>query len=228
MLRQTARKLVFPVLKPLAKWYYDRPHVHKWKDLKVAVLPGVFHPGLYPSTTFMLEFLEEYLLEDYEFLELGAGCGLISVYAARRGAKVTASDISLKSTVNVLTNAKRHDVEIKVVRSDLFDEISTYPFDYIVVNPPTVKQNPEKEEDYAFCCGENLEYFQSFFIDLASHMHEHTKVFMILPAEFEIKTIRVFAANASFQMKKVFEKSSLGERCVIFEIQPDPYQFSIS
>ena len=80
---------------PLTRWYLKNPRRHTYRGITVSVLPGVFHPGLFSSTKFLLEFLQDQNLKNSSLLELGCGTGLISIVAAKAGAKVTACDLSL-------------------------------------------------------------------------------------------------------------------------------------
>ncbi len=211
------KKFLFPIIRPLSNWYLERSHSYQWNGIKVAVLPGVFNPALSLSTSFLLSYIKEQNLRGKMFLELGAGCGLMSVFAAKKGADVMASDISRKSVVNTLTNMQLNEVEFSVIRSDLFDHIPAYLFDYIAINPPCYPHAPLIESDYELYCGENFEFFQKLFSQLPSYLHEDSIVWMILPTDSDIKQVRYIAATCSFQLKEVMVKRSWGEKYIIFE-----------
>src|SRR5690606_36369730 len=118
-------------------------------------------------------------LKNKSVLELGSGTGYLSVAAARAGATVTASDLSLLAVRNTKLNATRNNVSIKVVHSDLFANISG-TFDWIVINPPYYARNPKNESELAWHCGEDFEYFRRLFSQLGLHIHKDTLLVMVL------------------------------------------------
>ncbi|RMG20500.1 MAG: methyltransferase [Bacteroidetes bacterium] len=224
-LSYTLKKSLFPLCKPLARWYMSRMHKFRWLDIEVVVLPGVFHPGLSPSTTCLANWLAGESLAGKKVLELGAGCGLLSIYAASMQAEVVAADISHKATVNLLTNAQLNDLPVQVIRSDMFDEIFYQFFDYILINPPCYPRDPVDEADMAYYCGANFEFFQKLFTQLPDHIYEASRVYMILPADCDIQSIRHIAAGCDFQMKALWEEKHWGEAFVIFEIKLDAHSY---
>jgi release factor glutamine methyltransferase len=68
-------------------------------------------------------------------LELGCGTGIVALHAAKLGASVTAADISPIAIECTRRNAARNDLKVKVVRSDLFEDIRG-SFDVVAFNPP--------------------------------------------------------------------------------------------
>ncbi|MCI8494190.1 MAG: peptide chain release factor N(5)-glutamine methyltransferase [Lachnospiraceae bacterium] len=73
-----------------------------------------------------------------EVLDLctGSGCVIISM-GKHREIVATASDVSKQALLLAKENAKAHQVELNLVRSDLFHNI-TGTFDMIVANPPYI------------------------------------------------------------------------------------------
>ena len=69
------------------------------------------------------------------FLEVGSGTGIVAIHAAKAGAKVTASDINPEAVECTRRNGAKNGVHLKVVLSDLFEDIPGY-FDIIAFNPP--------------------------------------------------------------------------------------------
>ena len=67
------------------------------------------------------------------FLELGAGSGLISVYASRRDAIVTATNINPIAIKTLVKNRLLNKVDFEVLQSDLFNALSGKQFDMIAV-----------------------------------------------------------------------------------------------
>ncbi len=150
-------------------------------------MPGVFHPGLFFSTKLLIEYISKYNLKDKNVLELGAGSGLISVYCAKLKANVTASDINPIAVENINQNEKLNSVNIKVVESDLFDRIETKEFNYIIINPPYYPKNPNNEEELAWFCGNDFQYFRKLFDQMGNYVNSDSKIIMVLSEDCDIE-----------------------------------------
>src|SRR5262249_10262007 len=139
--------------------YLSKSRRYRYKGIDLTIEPGVFHPGFFYSTKYLLGHLSRFDLQSKSVLELGCGSGLIAIYAAQQGAVVTASDIN-KTAVRALDrNARRNKADVSVIHSDLFKNIPPSPFDFIVINPPYYKGQPKTEGQHAWYGGENCEYF---------------------------------------------------------------------
>ena len=68
------------------------------------------------------------------------------------GAEVVASDISPIAIDAIRKNAAANEVDLKVVQSDLFEEIDEKDFDLIIFNAPLIDKAPENNvERYSLC-----------------------------------------------------------------------------
>lgn len=207
------------VLVPLTKWYLRKERMYIRNGIKTIVLPGVFHPGLFSSTNFLLEFLAEQDLNNKSLLELGCGTGYVSVAAARAGAVVTASDLSSRAVRNTKLNATQNNVSIKVVHSDLFASI-TGTFDVIAINPPYYARNPGNESELAWHCGEGFEYFYGLFRQLGHHIHKDTLIVMVLTLGCNLPAIFSIAKERGFEFVLLKEKPVLfDEKDFLYEIR---------
>jgi len=71
-------------------------------------------------------------------LDTGTGTGALAVAAARRGASVTAVDVSRRALATTFLNGLMHRRLIRIRRGDLTAPVSDHRFDVIVSNPPYV------------------------------------------------------------------------------------------
>lgn len=194
------KTLIRRTIQPFLKFYLNTDRNYTFKGIKVIVYKGVFHPGFFFSTKILLGFLQQFSISGKSFLELGAGTGLISVFAAKKGALVTASDINYRAIENIQINAVNNYVNIRIIHSNLFDAMPSEEFDYIVINPPYYKKQPLTPEDFAWNCGENLEYFQKLFAGLRKHIHAETKIIFILSDNCDLDGIELIAKKNHFNL----------------------------
>lgn len=90
------------------------------------------------DTETLVEEAVKRLEQDMEVLDLctGSGCVIISIMKLKKIIG-TASDISKQALLIAKENAKNNQVEVNLVRSDLFQNI-TGKYDMIVANPPYI------------------------------------------------------------------------------------------
>lgn len=203
---------------PVVNYYLSRERKVRVGDIFLKIPVGVFHPTLFLSTLFLLEFIESQLIENLKALELGAGSGLLSIAMAKRGALVTASDISEKACAAVRENGLANHVSIEVIHSDLFDDFVNRQFDIIVINPPYYPRNPQNEAEKAWYCGADFEYFQKLFAQLADYLSKNGVAIMVLSEDCAIDQISRLAREAGYDWKQITQKQRGGEVNYLFEI----------
>ena len=192
--------------------------MYRYGDIRLEIPPQVFHPGFFFSTRLLLRYISALSLEGERFLELGAGSGLISIYAAKNGATVTATDINPVAVECLRTNSDQNNVKLEIILSDLFANIPEQSFDIIAINPPYYKKQPQTMADHAWYCGEDGEYFQQLFAKLGKYIHNNSIVLMVLSEECDIKMISEIASGHNFYMQKKFTKKSAWEYLYIYQI----------
>lgn len=206
--------------RPLVVRYLTRTRTYVHRGIRLEIPPGVFHPGFFFSSKFLLRWLARQPLEGRSLLELGAGSGLISLFAARRGAVVTATDISPLAIQCLQRNRALNSASLEIVCSDLYAGIPQQFFDVVAVNPPYYRKRPETDAERAWYCGADGEYFDGFFGGLAGYTHSRSDVWMVLCAGCELEMIRRQAAHHGWSMACVCTRRNLVERDYIFRIVP--------
>jgi release factor glutamine methyltransferase len=217
-MKSLLKKILFPVLKSAYNIYSSKERSYSYKGINVRVMPGVFHPGLFFSTKLLIEYIAKYDLKNKTVLELGAGSGLISLYCAKQNANVIASDINPTAIKNIIKNTELNNVKIDGIESDLFDRIETKEFDYIIINPPYFPKNPNKEEELAWFCGNDFQYFKKFFSQIGNYVHSDSKIIMVLSEDCDIEMIKKIGEQSHFIFTKCYEQKIWGEMNYIFEI----------
>ena len=204
---------------PLLRKYLSKKRRYRYKNIRIQVPSSVFHPGFFFSTHLLLDQIKEQPLKNKKLLEPGAASGLISIYAAQKGAMVTATDINPVAVECLRENSRENNVHIDILRSDLFDEIPPRLFDIIVINPPYYKKDPQSYSDYAWNCGSNGEYFKKLFSQLGGYIHSETKILMVLCDGCDIDMIKEMAFENGYRMDLVFSKKNMIEKNFIYSIQ---------
>ncbi|MCZ7461813.1 HemK2/MTQ2 family protein methyltransferase [Streptomyces sp. WMMC940] len=101
------------------------------------MLPGVYAPQ--DDTVLLAGALRrEVLPPRARVLDVGTGTGVLAVAAARRGARVTAVDISRSAVWTARLNALLARTPVRVLRGDLTAPVEGCAFDLVVANPPYV------------------------------------------------------------------------------------------
>ena len=213
------KHIVAHTYKPLLEKYLSKPRLYKYGAIKLIVPPQVFHPGFFFSTRILLNYIRQFELQDKTFFEPGCGSGLISIFAAKKGAIVSARDINPVAVEFLKENSLLNNVNIRTIHSDLFQQIPKQSFDFIAINPPYYKKQPVTELDYAWLCGENGEYFASLFRGLNDYMHTDSVVIMVLFDGCDMEMIKQFAAQNNFGLQCVQTQKNLLERNLIYRIE---------
>ena len=149
-MRKFLKKITHPFLKFGLNWYYSKPRKYTYEDSFVMVHPDVFPPQLTFSTKLFLDFIKPITLQNKSVLELGCGSGIISIYAAKKGALVTATDINTTALEYLEKSAEKNKVKVEVKESNLFEKLGNRIFDYIIINPPYYPKNPKSVKEKAW------------------------------------------------------------------------------
>ena len=108
-------------------------------DIEIAIDPGMaFGTGTHPTTQLCLEALERLIEPAQDVLDLGSGSGILSIAAAKLGArKVLALDIDPVAVAATVDNARANGVDHKIVAEcgSLENVLgSARRFDLLIVN----------------------------------------------------------------------------------------------
>lgn len=185
--------------------------------INIDIYPGVFSPIGTRTTELFARYLLSKNWEGKRVLELGAGSGIISFLLSEKGADVTASDITENAIKGLAKNAEMLQVKLKIVQSDLFENIEE-SFDRIIINPPFFNQNPQSDAEKAWYCGVNFEFFEQLFeqFSLRSFSEE---IWMILSVNSQIETIKSIAVKNELVMDEVVKLNSDQELHFVFKIR---------
>jgi release factor glutamine methyltransferase len=223
LLRQLFRKIATRFYKPILAHYLSRPKVFIHAPFRLIILPGVFHPGFFYSTKFLLQYLQQINFSNKSVIEVGAGNGLISFSIALKAQKVVALELSKEAIKGLQMNEQENKMVLpknvlQIVESNLFKAIEPFIFDYIVVNPPYYPNKINNEAELAWNCGEEFQYFKKFFFQVVHFMNPNSKIIMVLSSQCNLNEINKIAKNNDLIMELKATKKFLIEDNYIFEI----------
>jgi release factor glutamine methyltransferase len=217
-MKDALKHIVAHTYKPLLVRYLSKTRMYKYGEIKLEIPPQVFHPGFFFSTRLLLNYIKQIPLQGKSFLEPGCGSGLISIYARKQGANVTATDINPVAIEFLKKNAEQNKVDLEIIQSDLFQNVPEQRFDIIAINPPYYKKQPLDAIDYAWFCGENGEYFETLFRGLKPYIHPGSEVLMVLFEGCDIEMIENLAVQNGFNLTCMQTHKNLLEKNFIFKI----------
>jgi release factor glutamine methyltransferase len=87
------------------------------------------------DTHLMIDALNTLSLRDKEVLDVGTGSGVLGLVCAQMGAHVTVVDIEDEALKNVEAAARKLNLTVKAIKSDIFSSVSSR-FDIVLFNPP--------------------------------------------------------------------------------------------
>lgn len=133
-----------------------------------------------PEQIFFYDYFEKARLQNKHVLEMGLGSGVLSIKAAKLGAKsVVALDINPRARAiggfNVVVNNVQEIVDIRSgCVDDIYQPVKGEKFDYIISNPP-FEPTPENEHYYLNSAAGiyGLDFLHRLFKGLNNHLNEN-------------------------------------------------------
>ena len=216
-LRNLIKRITNPLLKIGLKFYYRKPRKYKYNGITVIVHPDIFPPHLTFSTKILLDFIAKLDLKEKYLLELGCGSGIISLFANKKGAKVIATDINETALKYLQKASVENNLIVNCIYSNLFENLNSYTFDYIIINPPYYPRHPKSIKEQAWFCGADFNYFKNLFKQLSNRLNDKN-ILMILSIDCDLKSIENIAKNNNLKLTSIFEKKVFGEHNFIFKV----------
>ena len=149
------------------------------------------------------------------FLEVGAGAGLLALHAARRTDAV-ATDVNPEAILLLRRNARRNEIPLEVVRTDLIAGLRG-PFDVVAFNPPYLPGTPRDSVERAWHGGrDGSEVALRFLQDLPRVLDPEGRAYLLLS---EQNTPAKELATAKFRVEVLASKALFFERLEVLELR---------
>lgn len=179
------------------------------------IRPTVFNPKDFVSSEVFISFIKDMELGGSNILDMGSGSGVVSIFAASKGAVCTAVDINPVAVKCINENIiQNHFTKmITAVESDLFEskQLQNKLFDIIFFNPPYYKGNPHNNFERAFKGGPNLEVIDRFLGEAKKFLAPKGWLCMLVSSDMDIDDLyrRITGAGYTYRIlqtnKKFFE-----------------------
>ena len=198
--------------KPMKKVFFN--------DYVFYILENVYEPA---EDTFLLA--DNLRVNENDFvLDMGTGCGILGILAAKKARWVIAVDINPYAVCCAKMNAKFNGVERKmnILQGDFFQPIKKDgKFDLILFNAPYLPSEKEEQKTWiekawaGGLCGREL--IDGFLFEAPKRLRVDGRVFLLQSTLSEVdKTMRTFE-GAGLQAKVIAEKKVAFETIVVIE-----------
>ncbi len=157
--------------------------------------------------------------EGERILDMGCGCGLIGILAAKQGAKVVCVDINPHALELTKKNAELNNVVLEIVHSDLFDNLRNFCFDKIFFNPPYVPCEEQVLEpvELAWNGGEDGNaLIKRFLNEFPRYLERNGKVYIVLSSMNHPETL--FESYPELSAHEVIREHIFFEDIFVFEV----------
>jgi methylase of polypeptide subunit release factors len=191
---------------------------------RLRLRPTVFHPRYFLTSEYFAGFIDRLDLRGKSVAEVGTGSGVLSLAAARAGAKlVVAIDINPNAALSASDNAHLNRVEDRVVPvcSNLMSAIAPRPlFDVILSSPPSFAGEPRDVADRAWHAGPDYRDIRALFSQARERLLPGGVFYLLLSSDSDLGILGRLIEEAGFSARLVNERSIVIEKFILYELTP--------
>ena len=180
-----------------------------------------------PDTEILVEeVIKKYSnVENLKILDMCTGSGCIGITLKKKlnNAFVTLTDISDLALEVASKNAKDNDIEVKIIKSDMFENIDK-KYDVIVSNPPYIKTNIIKDlskdvqnEPYIALDGgeDGLKFYKIFALNAYKYLNKEGCLFLEIGYDQKEEVIDLFKVTNKYGKIECIKDLSGNDRVIV-------------
>jgi release factor glutamine methyltransferase len=193
-----------------------------FKNHVFSIFEGVYEPA--EDTFLIAENLEVHV--DEEVLDVGSGCGILSVLSAQKAKRVVAVDINPDAARCTKFNTKVNEVsdKVEVLRGDLFGSVKKgVLFDAVLFNAPYLPTEDEKPQgwiDYAWSGGkEGRELIDRFVAHVNEYLKNEGRILLVQSTLSDVKQTLEKLRKQGFKANIVAEQKTEFETIVLIQAE---------
>ncbi len=174
--------------------------------LTIGLVEQVYDPA--EDSFFLLEFLSKYGVKDLRVVEVGCGCGLVSLECARLGADVVGIDCNpyavKLSFFNAVKNKEKLNGSFEFLRGNCLDALGKSKlFDLVVCNPPYLPICGQMSTDdwIGIACeggNDGLKLTKRLFVEAKEVLADNGKLLVIVSSLSPVSKCLSFAKSCGW------------------------------
>ena len=133
--------------------------------------------------------------------------------------RVVCSDVN-EDAIKHVKNTTRDRDEIKVIKSNLFDNLSEYKksFDLIAFNPPYLPREEDEEDDLALTSGvEGINITKKFIEDSKEYLKENGRLIFVVSSLSNVHEVHEALEKNNYKYQVLESKHFFFEDVMIYE-----------
>jgi len=193
-----------------------------YDDLVFQVFEDVYEPA--EDTFLVADTLISTVEEGDTVLDVGTGCGILAIIAARKAKKVIATDVNSHAVKCARLNTRINKVshKIKVCQGNLFQPIrKTERFNVIVFNAPYLPSSPREQRTWierSWAGGPTgRELIDQFIIAAPHYLKRQGKILLVQSSLANIDETLERFRKANLEAQVIAEKKVAFETIVVIQ-----------
>jgi len=193
-----------------------------YDDFTFQVFKDVYEPA--EDTFLIADSLAQIVKEGDTLLEIGTGCGILAIIAAKKAKKVIATDVNPHAVKCARLNAKINGAtpKIDIRLGDLFQPIQkTERFDIIVFNAPYLPSPLSEQRTWigrAWAGGPTgRKLIERFIIEAPHYLKRNGKILLVQSSLANIDMALEKFREASLKVQVIAEKKVAFETIVVIQ-----------
>jgi release factor glutamine methyltransferase len=161
-----------------------------------------------------------------EVLDVGSGCGILSVLSARKAGKVVAVDVSPEAVRCTRLNARNNGVSerVDIVRGDLLGPLREGTlFDIVVFNAPYLPTDDDESTSWANRAWQGgkggREFIDRFIAQAPKHVKPWGRILLVQSTLSDVEKTMTAFARKGFEAKVVAEQKVEFETITVIQAQ---------